>query len=59
MMDKMLNEGETVSFVFEEIKSRMCDKYCKYPEQYKVADSDSNWDDMVDEICKDCPLNIL
>ena len=33
MLDKMLNESETVSFVFEEIKSRMCDKYCKYPEQ--------------------------
>ena len=29
MLDKMLNESETVSFVFEEIKSRMgCSRGC-------------------------------
>lgn len=59
MLYEMLKKKETVSNVFEQIKTQMCDHYCKYPATYKVDESDQNWEDMTDTICKDCPLNAL
>lgn len=38
----------------EKIKEEICDKYCKYSDQYgKTA---TGADEMVDAVCKDCPL---
>ena len=43
----------TVADIINEVVTEICDYYCKYPEQYK------DYDDMLDEQCKDCPLNKL
>ena len=43
----------TVSDIFEEIKSNMCDNYCKYSARYK------DYDEMLEEVCSKCPLNRL
>ena len=47
----------TVSLILEEIKTEMCEKYCKYP---------YNWDEEVmgyelceSEVCANCPLSRL
>lgn len=45
----------TVSKILEEVIDSMCDKYCKYPEQYK----DDNEDDLYAKHCDKCPLNKL
>ena len=47
-MDKSISES--ICEIFEEIKETMCDKYCKYPEQY--ADDESMWE----EQCENCPM---
>ena len=39
----------------EKIKYEVCDKLCKYPEQY----TPDEWDEVMCEICDDCPLNKL
>lgn len=41
--------------VYEEIKSEMCDKYCKMPEQYSAKE----WEQVQQEICGNCPLGRL
>lgn len=43
----------TVADIINEVVTDICDYYCKYPEKYK------DYDDMLDEQCKDCPLNKL
>ena len=46
----------TIPEQLEEIKTEICDRYCKYPD---------NWDEEKDgelvdsDICRDCPLNRL
>ena len=38
----------------EKIKEEICDKYCKFPDQYgKTA---TGAEEMVDVVCKNCPL---
>lgn len=44
---------KTVFEIIEEVKTDICDNYCKYPEQYK------DYDDMLDEQCDKCPLGRL
>lgn len=41
----------------EEVKEKMCDHYCKYPEQYKRTVDGIN--DLVGTVCRNCPLNRL
>lgn len=45
----------------QKIADEMCDKYCKYPEQYESQydDTDEAWDKMMCEVCDNCPLNKL
>lgn len=52
-----MDEKETITEIFEDIKEQMCDSYCKYPEKIN-ADDDEQWDKM-NEICGECPLNRL
>ena len=48
----------TVSEIFEEVKTEMCDKYCKYPCEYDPEDHDGV--ELFDtDICKNCPLGRL
>ncbi len=49
----------TMAEITEEIKTQICDHYCKYPEQYKVKNDDINFDRMMQERCNDCILNLL
>ena len=42
----------TVSGIIEDVKCRICDDYCKYPDEYGPA----GLDDMLAERCEDCPL---
>lgn len=37
----------------EDIKAEICDKYCRYPREYK------DQDEMIDTICANCPLGKL
>ena len=43
----------SVTQIIEEVKSDICDKYCKYPEQY---DDD---DEMLRDVCENCALGRL
>ena len=43
----------------EELKSNICDNYCKYPEQYQVNEDDLGYEAMWEEVCKNCPLSDL
>lgn len=47
-MSKLIDE------IIEKVKSELCDKYCKYPEQWEGTE-----EDMIEEICSMCPLNEL
>lgn len=50
----------------EEIKSEMCDRYCKYPNYYHELvlrdmirdDAEAN-EKMLQDICSECPLTRL
>ena len=61
-IDSMIEEGDCMSnlmdSVTENVKARICDHYCKYPEKYKVND-DTDIDRMINEVCESCPLNAL
>lgn len=61
-IDSMIEEGDCMSnlmdAVTENVKARICDHYCKYPEQYKV-NGDTDIDRMLNEVCESCPLNAL
>lgn len=45
----------TVSDIIEDVKVRIRDDYCKYPDEYGPA----GFDDMIAEKCEDCPLGRL
>lgn len=50
----------TVQDVIEDVKTEMCDKYCKIPFQY----SKKEWEQMIEDCddnlpCHKCPLNRL
>ena len=38
----------------EKAKEEICDKYCKYPEQW---DEEEKGETLEDAICRECPLN--
>lgn len=40
--------------ILDQIKTEICDKYCKWPEQYDIDD-----DALIDEHCNNCPLNMI
>lgn len=47
--------------IIEAVCEQVCDGLCKYPEEYraKYKDPDEAGEHMIDEVCKDCPLNRL
>ena len=59
MIQEMIMKGESVSCIFEKIKSEMCDEYCKFPEKYSVRENDLNYEKLINEVCESCPLNVL
>ena len=49
-----MNIIENLETEVEKIKEEICDKYCKFPDQYgKTA---TGAEEMVDVVCKNCPL---
>ena len=38
---------------FDEIKSNICDNYCKYPSEIK------DYDELIETVCSKCPLRKL
>lgn len=48
---------ETIPKILEQVTEEMCDKYCKYPEQW---DEEAEGVELSEsDICKNCPLNRL
>lgn len=43
----------TISSIIEEVKSSICDNYCRYSSEYE------DYDRMLEEVCSSCPLNRL
>lgn len=61
-----LEEGKmdekSVNEIIEEVKTEICDNYCKYPDIYdtrKDSGEDYDYDRMFGEKCDRCPLNRL
>lgn len=51
----MSKEQSANNLIIETVKERVCDNLCRYPVQ---IDSDT-WDEIQDEICGRCPLDML
>lgn len=49
-----MSEEKTVTQIFEEVKSEICDKYCKYPESTGM-----DQDEIIEKLCANCPLGRL
>lgn len=53
----MIDDGYTVSLMYDHIKYQMCDLYCKYPQ---IWDEEKEGKELCEsEICANCPLNVL
>lgn len=51
---------KNVQEIIEEVKTEICDNYCKYPAIYDTRkDSGEDYDRMLGEKCDRCPLNRL
>ena len=49
---------KSVMNIIEEVVEEMCDKYCKYPEQWNPEEHGGQ--ELFDtDICANCPLNRL
>ena len=48
----MGKDKHTILEIMEDVKEKMCDKYCRFP--YECED-----EDRLDRICENCPLNRL
>lgn len=46
-------EPKTITEFFNEIKSNICDNYCKYPSEIK------DYDELIETVCSKCPLRKL
>lgn len=53
-----MEKQKTVADILGEVIQDMCDKYCKYPEEY-VQKYGADDERMYDEKCSNCPLNKL
>ena len=54
----MENKEKTVSQIIEEVKTEICDKYCRYPTMYDMDDEDQ-YNEMIEKVCSNCPLDRL
>lgn len=46
-------EPKTITEFFDDIKSSICDNYCKYPSEIKDCD------ELIETVCSKCPLRKL
>lgn len=53
-----MEKQKTVADILGEVIQDMCDKYCKYPEEY-VQKYGADDERMYGEVCDKCPLNKL
>ena len=45
--------SKDITEFFDEIKSNICDNYCKYPSEIK------DYDELIETVCSKCPLRKL
>ena len=52
---------KSVAEIVEEVKSGICDHYCRFPFEYldKYGSGNEVYDRMIEEVCAECPLNRL
>lgn len=48
-----------VSEILDHMAGEICDKYCKWPEQYKDDTGEELETKLYDEHCEKCPLNMI
>ena len=53
----MKDKGKTVSEIIEEVKTEICDNYCRYTTIYNI--NDGEYDATMEEIYVNCPLSRL
>ena len=53
-----MEETKPVHEIIEDVKTEICNNYCKYTNGYKDAD-DETFAERVNQYCVDCPLNKL
>lgn len=58
MMATKEEKAKTVSQIIEEVKSEICDKYCRYQTIY-YADDEDELTEMMEKVCANCPLDRL
>ena len=51
-MSKKEDKKQTIPEIVEDVKTAMCDEYCKYPNEYED-------NEILEVICEKCPLNRL
>ena len=49
---RQMNKEKSITQILDDVKSEICDKYCKYP--FEVEDEAD-----LDKICENCPLERL
>lgn len=54
-LSEAIRTREILKGINEEMKSLMCDKYCKFPEAYSTGQEDDN-ERLINERCNNCPL---
>ena len=58
-MRKKNKERMTISEQLEMMRERFCDEYCKYTAMQVPRFMQDSYDQMLDEVCRACPLNDL
>lgn len=43
-----------ITDILDQIETEICNNYCKWPEQYDKDD-----DSLIEEVCNNCPLNMI
>ncbi len=54
---KCMDSIKTIPELLEDIKEKICDQYCKYPEKYGTELEEL--DELYENHCNDCPLKYL
>lgn len=58
-LEEARGERKSISDIFEEVKSGVCDKICKYSNGPIPEGKDDNWLFEDGSPCETCPLNLL
>lgn len=58
MMETKEEKAKTVSQIIEEVKNEICDNYYRYSTIYNT-DNEDWYDEMMEKICVNCPLDRL